>query len=96
MVVPSVTVAEAVLRVSWYLFFGFWQMTVVPSSEMISIWAVSSFLGDPVTRTYFMSVKKKEFNHTDEKVVKALFLQRCFLGLEKNTIKENHVKGGVF
>ena len=59
MVVPSVTAAEALLRVSGYLFLAFGQMTVVPSSEMISIWAVSSVLGYPVTRTYFMSVKKE-------------------------------------
>ena len=61
-------------------------MTVVPSSEMISIWAVSSVLGCPVTRMYFMSViKRMEFNHTDEKLVKALFLQRGFLGPGKKT-----------
>ena len=57
--VPSVTAAEAELRILGYLSFGFWQITVVPSSEMISILAVSSFLGNPVTRTYFMSVKKE-------------------------------------
>ena len=57
--VPSVTAAEAQLTFSGYLFFEFGQMTVVPSSDKISIFALSSFLGDPVTRIYFMSVKKE-------------------------------------
>ena len=85
MVVPSVIAPEAPLTISGYLFLAFGQMTVVPSSDKISIWAVSSLLGDPVTRIYFMSVKKRrmEFNHTDEKAVKALFLQRIFLCLKK-------------
>ena len=91
--VPSVTAAEAQLTFSGYLFFEFGQMTVVPSSDMISIWAVSSSLGLPVTRIYFMSVKKRMvFIHTDEKVVKALFLQSSFLGLEKTHNKGNYVK----
>ena len=72
--VPSVTAPEALETFSGYLFLAFGHMTVRPSSNKISIWAVSSFSGYPVTRIYFMSVKKMEFNHTDEKVVKAFFL----------------------
>ena len=92
MVFLSVTAAEASLTFSGYLFLAFGQMTVVPSSDKISIWAVSSFQGYPVTRIYFMSVKKMEFNHTDEKFVKALYLQSSFLSLEKTHNKGNYVK----